>query len=47
VILFEEKLHLDDTKDADHFEVKKFHLFCFANLRFLEYQFNKLAINEI
>jgi glutamate--cysteine ligase catalytic subunit len=25
VILFEEKLHLDDTKDSDHFEVKTFY----------------------
>ncbi len=26
VILFEEKIELDDTKAADHFEVRKFYL---------------------
>jgi len=42
VILFEEKLHLDDTKDADHFEVKKisFILFC-------KFTFFRISIQQI
>jgi hypothetical protein len=45
--LFEEKLNLDDTKDADHFEVKILFHFFIRTFLCLEYQFNKLAINEI
>ena len=47
VTLFEETLHLDDTQDTDHFEVKfVFFVFQFNFLfQIKEYQFNKLAIN--
>jgi hypothetical protein len=38
VILFEEKIHLDDTKAADHFEVKLFLIkFILIILIFIEY----------
>jgi hypothetical protein len=43
VILFEEKLHLDDTKDADHFEVKNFLLIYF----FYKFTFFRISIQQI
>ncbi len=48
ITLFKEKLDLDDTKDADHFEVRKNMILFEIKLKLFyskEYQFNQLAIN--
>ena len=47
VILFEEKLNLDDTKDTDHFEVGESSIRDRLVRLPVEYQFNQLAIHAI